>query len=191
MVKFTSTNEKKVGNSMKNEDFIIEKICSFYVNDWHLTTMTLPRINKQIEENIKIVTLLEKGIKNNIIELLSKMNLSEELKKKILDIDWTSNETCKYSDIEKKLQKSLKKQSKIEIFVNGSNEYIQLINEAIEKYAKKNIKKLKNKEISVVNCYEVTQFSNISEILNKHELILNTSGTKQIEEVFTGYKKIS
>ena len=28
----------------------IEKICSFYVSDWHLVTMLLPYVNKEINE---------------------------------------------------------------------------------------------------------------------------------------------
>ena len=32
----------------------IKKICSFYVSDWHLVTMLLPYINRQIDEKAKI-----------------------------------------------------------------------------------------------------------------------------------------
>ena len=47
---------------------------------------------------------------------------------------------------------------------------------------------MKEKEITLVNCYEITQFNeNIREILDIHDKILNTSGEKNIEEVFAGY----
>ena len=69
---------------MKNQEKNIKKICSFYVNQWHLATMTLPHINQTINKGTKIITLLQKGIENNIYELISKMNLKTEIKDKIL-----------------------------------------------------------------------------------------------------------
>ena len=48
----------------------IEKICSFYVSDWHLVTMLLPYINKQINEKANIVTILESDIEKNIQTLI-------------------------------------------------------------------------------------------------------------------------
>ena len=54
----------------------IEKICSFYVSDWHLVTMLLPYINKQINEKVNIITVLEKDIQENIITILNKLNLN-------------------------------------------------------------------------------------------------------------------
>ena len=39
----------------------ITKFCSFYVSDWHMVTMLLPYINKKMNEQTKIVTILEKG----------------------------------------------------------------------------------------------------------------------------------
>ena len=48
----------------------------------------------------------------------------------------------------------------------------------------------KNINIKIINCYEVTEFNgNITEILDKHNKILNTAGEKEIEEVFEGYRK--
>ena len=40
----------------------VEKICSFYVNEWHLVTMVLPYINKEINEKANITTILENDI---------------------------------------------------------------------------------------------------------------------------------
>lgn len=174
---------------MKNEENVIKKVCSFYVNEWHLTTMMLPHINENIIKDIKVITLLEKGIKNNIEELVSKMNLKESIKLQILGIDWTSNVKYKYKEIEKYIKENLKKQDNIEIIINGKNSYIDIINSNIEEFINKNQKKLKNKSITIINCYEVTQFNNISEVIDKHDLILNTSGYRKIEEVFTDYKK--
>ena len=62
------------------------------------------------------------------------------------------------------------------------------MNKNIKKWLDKNT--LKVKTLSVINCYEVTQFNNsIKEILDEHDKILNTSGEKEIQDVFTGYIK--
>ena len=54
---------------MKKENKKIEKLCSFYVSNWHLVTMLLPYINKKIEKNTKIITILENNIEENIKKL--------------------------------------------------------------------------------------------------------------------------
>ena len=51
----------------------IEKLCSFYVSDWHLVTMLLPYINKEINENANIITILENNIEENIKTLIKKL----------------------------------------------------------------------------------------------------------------------
>lgn len=176
---------------MKKQEKNVKKICSFYVNQWHLATMTLPHINKTINQGTKIITLLQKGIENNIYELISKMNLKTETKDKILAINWTSNTILKYTTIEKDIIKELKADNDIEIIINGSNEYIEIMNKNINKTLSKNEKKIKNKQVNIINCYEITQFNNITEILDKHNLLLNTSGINEIGQVFKGYEKES
>ena len=44
------------------------KLCSFYVSEWHLITMLLPYINKKVNEETKIATILENDIKTIDIE---------------------------------------------------------------------------------------------------------------------------
>ena len=83
-----------------------EKLCSFYVSDWHLVTMILPYINQKLNEKANVITLLENDIENNIKILTSKLNLRNE--EEILKIDW---KMCKESKIEEKLQ-NLKQQKK-------------------------------------------------------------------------------
>lgn len=168
----------------------INKVCSFYVNEWHLTTMTLPYINKKLNKKATIITLLQKGIKQNIEELISKINLNEISKNKILKINWTSNKMYKYNEIEKYLLTYIKSnENNIDIIVNGKNEYIEIINQNIENFLQKHSDKVIDKTITIINCYEMTQFNNISEVLNKHDMILNTSGIKKIEDVFDSYGK--
>ncbi len=166
---------------MKNS---IEKLCSFYVSDWHLVTMLLPYINKQINEKANIITLLENDIEENIIVLTKKLNLQNE--EKILNINWRKAKGIKYSEIEKNLE-GLKNDGALNIiFINGKKEYIDMTNKNIEKFLLKN----KNQKINIkiINCFEVSEFNiNMQEILNTHDKILNTSGEKEIGDVFEGY----
>ena len=165
---------------MKNER--IEKLCSFYVSNWHLATMLLPYVNKKIDENIKIITLLENDIHENVKTLVEKLNLKNE--EKILSILWENTSSKKYNEIEKILNKQVKnKTENIIILVNGSMDFIEKNNCNIQKWSEKsNISKLK-----IINFFEVTDFnSNIVEILNNHDKVFNTSGEKEICEVFDG-----
>lgn len=172
---------------MKYDKSHIEKICSFYVNDWHLTTMILPHVNKQIKENVKIITVLENDISKNMEKLLSSMNLKQETQDNILNIKWTSNLKYKYSEMEKYIKNNIGKEEKIEIIVKGTKEYIQIMNKNIIKA----VSKINHKtNIEIVNCYEVTEFNNISQILDEHDLILNTAGINKIENIFTEYKRM-
>ena len=83
---------------MKNENKNIEKLCGFYVSDWHLATMLLPYINRQVDENAKVITILEHDIQENIKTLVQKLNLKNE--KEILEIRWTNINSKKYDDIQ-------------------------------------------------------------------------------------------
>ena len=174
----------------------IEKLCSFYVSDWHLVTMLLPYINKQINEKANIITVLENNIEENVKTLVSKLNLKN--REEILNLNWKENKISKYSEI-KEIMKKLKREN-IEniIFINGSKNFVDIVNKNINKYLEniekqlkkhKNIEeKIKDMKIKIVDCYEVGDFNlNIQEILQNHDRILNTSGEKEINDVFEGY----
>ena len=167
-----------------------EKICSFYVSDWHLVTMILPYINKELNEKANITTVLEKDIKDNIKTLVLKLNLKNE--KEILKIDWKKCQGRKYTEITKKFSNLEERNGKTNIvFVNGSKDYINSVNKNIEKLLKKGGNKFKNMKFKIINCYEVTEFNgNIKEILDTHSKILNTAGEKYISEVFEGYSEV-
>ena len=164
---------------MNNKENTIKKVCSFYINEWHLTTMILPYIHKKLNENEEFITLLQVGIKENIEEILRKMNLKERNKKQIQNINWTSTKVIKYENIKKFITKS--KNKKVNILINGKKEYIENVNVNINKA----LKEIKNEiDITIINCFEITEFDNIGEITKTHDYILNTSGTQKISEVF-------
>lgn len=189
---------------MKKENKKIEKLCSFYVSNWHLVTMLLPYINEKIEKNTKIITILENNIEENIKKLLERLNLKNE--EKILKINWKNFNSQKYEEVSEYLSeqnKNLKniiindKNSKnvitnnkkakdVIILVNGSKENIEMNNQNIQKW----LKKEKINKAKIINFFEVTEFNNkISEILDNHDKVFNTSGEREISEVFEGYEK--
>ena len=70
-----------------------------------------------------------------------------------------------------------------EIIVNGNIEYIEQINQQIEKILENNSEEFKNKELSIINCYDITKYeSKVKEIIEKHDKILNTAGEKDKQE---------
>ena len=168
---------------MKNQKIEVSKLCSFYVSDWHIVTMLLPYINNKINESFKIIPIFENSIKNNIDILVNKLNLKN--KEKILNLNWNEVDGIKYINVKNLIKEY--KEGELLIIVNGTKEYIEIVNKNIIKYLEKNKNNLK---IKIVNCYEVIEFNNnIQEILDKHDKILNTSGERKIEEIFEGYEK--
>ena len=156
----------------------LTKFCSFYVSDWHLVTMLLPYINKKINEEAKISIILERDLINNIEKLVEKLNIKN--KEKILELGWS-----KTSIKERVIFNNESLNEKI-IIINGSQDFIEKRNEKIEKYLKTH---KVNGKIKIINCFEVTNYDGkISSILDKHDKIFNTSGEKEIKEVFEGYE---
>lgn len=155
---------------MSNQNSNIKKICSFYVSGWHLISMLLPYISKQSNKNI--INISEENLKELVEVFLSKLNLTMEKQEELLKINWNNK---KISNINN---------NQI-IIISGTEEFINKINQFIERKIKKS-----SECITIINCYEVMEFNkNINEILNKHNKILNTSGEKEIYEVFEGYRK--
>ncbi len=169
---------------MKKENQRVEKLCSFYVSDWHFATMLLPYINHKIEEQINVITLLENNIQENIVTLVKKLNLKNE--KEILEIRWEEVNSKKYADIEQLLELEVNGTKQNIILINGCRDYIEKNNQNIEEW----IEKTGETNIKVINFFEVTEFNHhIVEILNSHDRVLNTSGEREITEVFEGYTK--
>lgn len=167
----------------------IKKVCGFYVSSIHLITMILPYIKKQIEEEISIETFFEYNLKENINNIVQKIIISPEEKEKILRIDWNRNKIKKYSEIEKFLKEKIDNNNSVDLLISGNRKYISNINNMLEKFFLKNENKINNKNITIINCFEVEEFDdNIREILESHEYILNTSGMHKIGDVFEDFK---
>jgi len=168
----------------------VKKVCGFYVSSMHLVTMILPHIKNETNRDVKFETVLEYNLKENVSNVLSNLIINDKEKENILNINWNSNKIQKYSNIEKGL-KNILENKEINILISGSRKYIHEANIIIEKFLKKNSNKINQNKITIINCYEVREFDdNIREILDSHELIINTSGIHELGDIFEDYKKV-
>lgn len=169
-------------------DLKIKKVCGFNISSIHFSMMILPYINKELEQEKSIVTILEGNLEKNIKQVLSKITINNESKEKILNINWKDTDIRK-SSIERILKTELtEEKNNLDIIVYGSEKYINLVNDNISKFINKNGKTLGEKNVKIINCYTVNDFNeNIKEILDSHDVMFNTSGEHKIEEIFDGY----
>ncbi len=168
----------------------MNKVCGFYVSSVHLVTMILPYLRERLNNKIKFETFFEYNLTENLNNILDKLIINEDDKQKIININWKNTRIKKYSFIEKGLKNLFDNNKENILLISGSQKYIKETNYILDKFFNKNSNKINNKKITIINCYEVTEFDdNIREILDSHEYIINTSGVHKIEEVFEDYKK--
>ncbi len=133
----------------------IEKMCSFYVSDFHLEMILVPYISEKIEnkEDIKIIT--EKNLQDTIEVLISKMNLEEDKKQKILNLGWNKeNEDIK---------------EKSNVIVIGTEDYIKQKNEEI--------KDMNISNLNIIDCYNFDEIKGeMNDIISQYDKSLNTLG---------------
>ena len=148
-----------------------EKLCSFFISDYHFEMISLPYINENIEKNKEIFILTENNLENTINKLISNINLKEEKKKKILNINWNEDNKNKME----KINKNIKDKKDVIIFVKGKEEYIKNTNKKLEQYIE-NLDKAK-----IIDCYNVEEISDkMSYVINKYSKVLDTKGEKNI-----------
>lgn len=146
--------------------------------------MLLPYLDKKIKEEEKFVVISEKDLTQQVKLVLSRLTLNNKDKENILNINWNHSEICNTGAIKKRINKNFVDCNRINIIVNGSKEYIQIV----DGFVCEIFSKIKT-DIKVINCYDITKLDDdIKEILKTHDIIINTSGEKQISEVFEGYE---
>lgn len=151
-----------------------EKICAFYASDYHFEMISLPYIERKLEEKNEVIILTENNLEETIKILISRMNLAEEKKKRILDINWKNDDLAKFKQIKEKLEEN----KNMIIFVKGKENYIKNINRNIEKWI--NIAD----SVKVINCYDMEEISEkLDDIMDQYKKILSTSGEKEIEKI--------
>lgn len=132
-----------------------EKICSFYVSDFHLITILLPYINEKITEEKEIITILQNDVSKSIKRYLKNVKNINVEKEKILDIGWKEIKKMKNLDLENKI-----------VIVSGEEDFVKNIN--------KELYNLNNYEL--LNCYKINNTEDISRIASEYSVFLNTSG---------------
>ena len=149
-----------------------EKLCTFFTSDYHFEMISLPYIDKNIEENKKVFILTENNLENTVNKLISNINLKEEKKNKILNLDWNNDNNNKLEEI----NKNIKNKEDVIIFIKGKEKYIENINKNLEKYL------TKDNKIKIIDCYDFTEISDkIDKVVKNYYGILNTIGEKNIK----------
>ena len=143
----------------------MEKICLFFASDYHFEMISLPYINKEIQEDKDIIIISENNLENTIKKVLKNLNIKNEDKQKIMSLNW-NNDFNKLNNIQ---QEKGKEKEKV-IFIKGNKNYIDKINEKID------LLEIDN-GIKLINCYDINEVNNdMNSIVNKYNKILNTSG---------------
>lgn len=149
-----------------------EKTCAFYASDYHFEMISLPYINKKLDEGKEVIVLTENNLKETIKTLVSKINLNEDKKVDILKIDWENNDLNKF----KKINEDIKSKKDMVIFVKGKENYIKNINENIEKWTEK------SKNVEIIDCYDMEEISqDMDNIMDQYKFTLKTTGKNIIK----------
>ena len=149
-----------------------EKTCAFYASDYHFEMISLPYINKKLDESKGVIVLTENNLKETIKTLVSKINLNEDKKVDILKIDWENNDLNKF----KKINEDIKSKKDMVIFVKGKENYIKNINENIEKWTEK------SKNVEIIDCYDMEEISqDMDNIMDQYKFTLKTTGKNIIK----------
>ena len=136
-----------------------QKICSFYISEFHLLTILLPYINEKIVEQKEIAVILQNDISKNVktyLKNVRNLNLDNE---KIIDIGWKKNEDI--NNIDGK-----------DIIIIGDKKYIDKMNSKIDE---------NNNVGEILNCYKISDMDRIDMVLEKHNKVLKTEGKKEFK----------
>ena len=131
-----------------------------YASEWHLAVMLLPFISKNLKEQNKVYMEFEESIEDKINILLDKLEIQN--KNEVKGIKWNNavsdEEYCDNDRI---------------YIISGNKEYIDKMNEKIEKYYAD-----KDDKIRLINCYELSGNINQAGFIDesKYDKKLNTKG---------------
>ena len=158
---------------MNKNQITKEKTCAFYASDYHFEMITLPYIEKKLEENKKIIVLTENNLEDTMKTLISKVNLKQEKKNNIFKISWKNDDLNKL----KEKKQDIENNKNLIILVKGKENYIKNKNENIEKWTNQNNK------VKIIDCYDIEEVGEKLEgIVNNYGNVLSTTGEKKIEK---------
>ncbi len=159
---------------MKKDKNTKEKICAFYASDYHFEMISLPYINKRMENKNEIVILTESNLEETMKILLNKINLEKDKKKKILSLNWKNNDSEKFETIKTEINKG----KNMIIFIKGKENYINNMNQNIDKFMSN------AKNVKIIDCYDIEEVGeNVDNIMGQYHKILRTTGEKEIEKL--------
>lgn len=139
-----------------------ESSCAFYASDYHFEMIILPYINKKLQEDKNIYVFTQNNLEQTINILVEKVNLKNNVKENILNINWKNEDNNKYDKLIKDNKEKI-------VFIKGNEEYIEKINNNLNQIKK-------DKKIEIVDCYNVEEVQNkIENISKKYKNILVTS----------------
>ena len=145
---------------MITKEHYIKKTCLFCASDYHLEMILLPYIKEKID-NSNIIIFTENDLEESVNVLLTKINLDEKYKDKIKRLSWKHTDDLYMDEINNEKDKN------VYIIINGSYNYIELVNNKIKEFVKK--------DVEVVDCIHIGDSDiDITEISKKYEKILNT-----------------
>lgn len=151
-----------------------EKICAFYASDYHFEMMSLQYIDKNIDNNKEVIVLTQNNLEDTIETLISKVNIKDIKKEKLLNLNWKNDDSNKF----KKIEQNSKINKEMVILIKGNVNYIKNIHENIKQYEDE------NSRIKIVDCYDIQEIGeNIDLIMNKYKKVLNVSGEKEIQKI--------
>ena len=159
---------------MNNNKDTKEKICAFYASYYHFEMMSLPYIDEKMKNKDEVIILTENNLEETMKTFLSKVNFKEEKKEKILKLDWKNNDFEKFKTIKEKI----KEEKDLIIFIKGKEDYIQKVNQDIEKWI------VEENHIKLINCYPLEEVGeNLERIMSQYKKVLRTTGEKEIEKI--------
>lgn len=152
-----------------------EKICNFYANEVHLGVTIIPFVANVIKENSKVCTILNANMVSEIENIVSKINIDNNLKTEILNMNWkeTKPDEC---EIKNYIKNEIKENSDIYVIISGSKDEVEEKNKYIEEIKSQN----KDKNINIVNCFQIDETKINEGFLENYHKILNSSGCRYL-----------
>ena len=157
---------------MRKNQLTKEKTCAFYASDYHFEMISLPYIEKNLEDNKDIIVLTENSLEDTMRTLISNINLKEEKKKKIININWKNDDLNKF----KQIKEDIDKNKNMILFIKGNKNYINNINENIQKWV------TQRETVKIIDCYNIDEINNeMVDIIGKYQNVLSVRGETKIE----------
>lgn len=166
---FNAYKFERVNIMINQENKNQKRICSFFASDYHFEMISLPFIEKELEDEKKIIVFTENNLDNTIEKVLKNINLKEEKKNKIKKLDWKSETNLKLQEL-----KNCKDSQEMVVFIKGGESYIQSMNQKLDEI-------ISNKNVKIIDCYDINQMNvDLTDVAQNYSEVLNTMGKMEL-----------